>query len=310
MSMVSFPDFFIVGAPRCGTTSLSRYLSQHPQICFSRPKEPHYFSAISPNFTLSEVQTQYLERFFPHCSSGCQTIGEGSVSYLYSPHAVDSILKLNPDAKFIAMLRNPVQMVPSFHYRLLFTMDENVHEFSRAWALQEKRSRGEGIPRLCRDPRMLQYAEAGKLGAQIERFFEKVRERNRMVIVFDDFIADTAAVYRKVLDFINVADDGRRTFPPKMVSKSYRFSWLQRWLYRPPKPLMDILETSKKKQEKTGKAKTSGAMGLRKRLVRFNTIKRKPSPIEDRMKEVLRETFAHDIERLEKLVGRDLSHWR
>jgi hypothetical protein len=310
MGMKFFPDFFIIGAPRCGTTSLSRYLSEHPKICFSRPKEPHYFSTISPEFTLSDVQTQYLERFFPHCQAGCEAVGEGSVSYLYSPHAIDSILKLNPDAKFIAMLRNPVQMIHSFHYRMLFTMDEDVRDFSRAWALQEKRSRGEEIPKGCREPLLLQYAEVGKLGAQVERFFQKVSEKNRMVIVFDDFSADTAAIYRKALAFINVSDDGRRSFPPKMVSKSYRFSWLQRWLYRPPKPVMDLLEASKKKQGKTGGEKASGVMGLRKRLVRFNVIKRKPAPLDGRMREVLRETFASDIERLGRLVGRDLSHWR
>ena len=310
MEMNFFPDFFIIGAPRCGTTSLSRYLSNHPGICFSQPKEPHYFSAISPKVTLADVQTQYLERFFSHCPAGGRAVGEGSVSYLYSPHAVDSILKLNPDAKFIAMLRNPVQMIPSFHYRLLFTMDEDVRDFSRAWALQEKRSRGEAIPRRCREPRMLQYAEVGKLGAQVERFFRKVCEQNRMVIVFDDFLADTAAVYRKVLAFIHVADDGRQSFPPKMVSKSYRFSWLQRWLYRPPKPVMDVLEASKKKQEKTGEKKTFGVMSLRKRLVRFNTVKRKPAPLDDHMREILRETFAGDIERLGRLIGRDLSHWK
>lgn len=310
MEVKNFPDFFIIGAPRCGTTSLSRYLSEHPGICFSRPKEPHYFSTISPEFTLPEVQTQYLERFFSHCQEGCEAVGEGSVSYLYSPHAIDSILKLNPDAKFIAMLRNPVQMIHSFHYRMLFTMDEEVRDFSRAWALQEKRARGEGIPRRCREPMLLQYAAVGKLAAQVERFFQKVNEKNRMVIVFDDFLGDTAAVYRKVLAFINVTDDGRRSFPPKMVSKTYRFSWLQRWLYRPPKSVMDALEASRKKLEKTGEKKEPRAISLRKRLVRFNVIKKKPAPLDARMRDILRETFASDTERLGKLIGRDLSHWK
>jgi hypothetical protein len=310
MELTFFPDFFIIGAPRCGTTSLSRYLSAHPNICFSRPKEPHYFSTLASEAGPAVLQRDYLERFFAHYQAGYEAVGEGSVSYLYAPHAIDRILALNPDAKFIAMLRNPIDMIYSFHYRMLFTMDEDVRDFSRAWALQEARARGRSIPRRCRDPRLLQYAAVGKLGAQVARFMAKVRENRRMIILFDDFLADTCAAYRNALSFLGVSDDGRREFPPKMVSKTYRFAWLQRWLYRPPKPLMDALAASKRRQAVGGSEKPSGVMGLRKRLVRFNTIKQKPAPLEASMREMLRETFAEDIARLGSLIGRDLHHWR
>ncbi len=99
-----FPDFFIVGAPRCGTSALSRYLRKHPQICFSRPKEPHYFANVSPECSSSNVETEYLRSFFPHYQERYKAIGEGSVSYLYSPQAIDLILKFNPDARFIFTL--------------------------------------------------------------------------------------------------------------------------------------------------------------------------------------------------------------
>jgi hypothetical protein len=260
--------------------------------------------------TTSDLQQDYLDRFFPHYQAGYQAVGEGSVSYLYAPHAIDRILTLKPDARFIAMLRNPIEMIYSFHYRMLFTMDEDVRDFSRAWALQEARAGGKEIPRRCREPKLLQYAEVGKLGAQVERFMAKVREENRMIILFDDFVADTAAVYRKALAFLKVTDDGRRDFPPKMVSKTYRISWLQRWLYRPPKPVMGVFEASKRKQDARGREQSGGVMGLRKRLVRFNTIKRKPAPLDASMREMLRETFADDTARLGTLIERDLSHWR
>jgi len=310
MNLKFFPDFFIIGAPRCGTTSLSRYLSTHPSICFSRPKEPHYFSTLSQPLTPSNLQRHYLERFFPHCHEGYEAVGEGSVSYLYAPRAIDRILALNPNAKFIAMLRNPVEMIHSFHSRMVYTMDEDVREFSRAWALQTRRARGEAIPRHCREPKLLQYARVGKLGEQVERFLSKVREENRIIILFDDVLADTGSVYRNVLAFIDVTDDGRRKFPPKMVSKTYRFSWLQRWLYRPPKRMTGVLEASKGKVKNAGGKKTVDVAGLRKRLVRFNTIKQKPAPLDTTIREVLRETFADDTARLGRLIGRDLSHWR
>ncbi|WP_040414858.1 sulfotransferase [Desulfococcus multivorans] len=76
MDLIFFPDFFIIGAPRCGTTSLSRYLSKHPDICFSRPKEPHYFSTVSQPLTTSHLQRHYLERFFSHHHAGNAAVGE------------------------------------------------------------------------------------------------------------------------------------------------------------------------------------------------------------------------------------------
>ena len=53
-----FPDFFLIGAPRCGTTSLSRYLADNPQVCFSRPKEPHYFSLLAPHASLDDLENR------------------------------------------------------------------------------------------------------------------------------------------------------------------------------------------------------------------------------------------------------------
>jgi len=309
MELTFFPDFFIIGAPRCGTTSLSRYLERHPQICFSKPKEPHYFSMADADCTPADIQAQYLARFFRHYHTGYRAVGEGSVSYLYSPQAVDLILKCNPAAKFLAMVRNPIDMIHSYHYRMLFTLDEDIADFSQAWALQNARSRGEKIPRRCRDPHLLQYAEIGKLAAQIERLFQKVTANHHMVIVFDDFVKDTLSSYRDALAFINVEDDGRTSFPPKMVSKSYRIRWLQQLCYRPPRRVMELIEVSESRQRTTPGKKKPFVRRLRKRLTRFNTIRKKPPPLDDRMRAILRDTFSCDIKRLETLLGRDLGHW-
>jgi hypothetical protein len=81
-----------------------------------------------------------------------RAIGEGSVSYLYSQDAVRRILKLAPEAKFIALVRNPLRMLLSYHLRMLFITVEDVEDFRRAWFLQEARLRGERIPRGCIEP--------------------------------------------------------------------------------------------------------------------------------------------------------------
>ena len=94
----------------------------------------------------TDLQRDYLGLFFPHCRETYQATGEGSVSYLYFLPAVKRILELNPQARFIVMARNPIDMIYSYHARLLAIMDEEVENFATAWALQEARARGEKVP--------------------------------------------------------------------------------------------------------------------------------------------------------------------
>jgi len=114
---------FIVGAPRCGTTFLARHLEKHSGICFSNVKEPHFFSGtdlrgVPATEFKRTVERDYLDRFFPHRSRS-PFLAEGSVTYLYTPEQVKPLLRLWPDAKFIIAVRNPLEMVPSLHRRLL-----------------------------------------------------------------------------------------------------------------------------------------------------------------------------------------------
>jgi hypothetical protein len=129
-----FPDFFVVGAPRCGTTSLSRYLARNPQVCFSRPKEPHYFSRLERDPTAAELRRNYLDRCFGHCTPAHRVLGEGSVSYLYLPGTIERIHRLSPDARFIALVRNPLSMLPSYHLRMQFLLQEDEADFEKAWS--------------------------------------------------------------------------------------------------------------------------------------------------------------------------------
>ena len=195
--MPRFPDFFVVGAPRCGTTSFCRYLARNPQICFSQPKEPHYFSKLGPGAG-GELQRDYLERCFAHRRPEHRCAGEGSVSYIYSPEAIERILSLNPRARFVVMVRNPLDMLLSYHLRLLYLLEEDQEDLATAWRLQPARARGERLPRLCTEPRLLQYAEAGSLGSWLERLQERAGAPQCLAVVYDDFAARLAAAVRNL----------------------------------------------------------------------------------------------------------------
>jgi hypothetical protein len=301
-----FPDFFVVGAPRCGTTALCRYLAKHPAICFSRPKETHYFTRLGPAWTPAQLEHEYLMRFFPHFHAGHQLVGEGSVSYLYAPEALEHILHVNPDARMVVLLRNPIQVLPSYHLRMLYILAEDVPDLPTAWALQDARARGERVPRTCPDPRLLLYREVVRFGAQVERLHRLVGRNHALVLLFDDFAADPLRVYRQTLDFLGVAYDGRTTFPHKLPSRRYRYRLLQRLLYSPPKPARAALERVRLRARQN---KRPGHKSFLKRLARWNTVDAGPTALPPAFRAQLRSSFAEDIERLGALLGRDLSHW-
>ena len=195
---------------------MSEYLREHPDVCFSTPKETHYFlmhdlRGREPADLREVVRDKYLDLYFKD-RQGSSFFAEGSVSYLYAPEQLEPILKLWPRAKFMIGVRNPLEMVPSLHQRLFYNGDENQRQFDSAWDLVQDRRAGRKIPRSCLEPRFLDYWEAGKLGKHVEHFFNLVGRERCHVTVFDDFKADPGAAYRSALEFLELPDDGRSGF--------------------------------------------------------------------------------------------------
>ena len=303
-----FPDFFVVGAPRCGTTSFCRYLARNPQICFSQPKEPHYFARLDHDPSALEVRRDYIERCFGHCAAGHRAVGEGSVSYLYLPEAIDRIRRINPDARFIALVRNPLAMLPSYHLRMRFLLQEDEPDFERAWALEPARARGVSVPRLCLDPRLLRYREVAKLGAQVQRLFDVAGRERSHVIVFDDLVADSLAVYRRALEFLGVDYDGQTRFERRYESTIYRYRWLQRLLYVPATRGGKVIDTLQRRSRKYN-ADGSKRRSLIKRVTSWNKVPATPAPLTPQMAATVREALRSDVALLSRLLDRDLGHW-
>jgi hypothetical protein len=296
------PSFFIVGAPRCGTTSLSRALKEHPRISFSKPKETHYLLLVPPVLSEQELRALYVSLHHQELGPQHQAIGDGSVSYLYAPEAIRQALRFDPRARFVVMVRNPLDMLPSYHARMVYTLDENVADFAKAWALQSRRAASQDIPRRCRDPRLLQYGEVGRLGAHIERLFEVAGRDRCLAIVFDDFASEPGAVYRQVLDFVGVENDGRTKFRHKADNRGFASPWLQQFVMNPPPWAVRLVDVA------------NGAMigrmkRVRRRLKHLNTLRRERPELQDGMRRTLRDHFADDVRKLSALLERDLSHW-
>ena len=302
VDMHIIPNFFIVGAPKCGTSALHQYLRFHPHICFSRPKEPSYFCTDFPDYGNVSSVHEYL-LCFNHCRYPIKAAGEGTTWYLYSREAVQNILDFNAEAKFIVMMRNPVDLVYSLHGQLLFMMDEDIADFEAAWKLQDERTVGRHISQYCREPKFLQYREVGKVGAQLTRMLELVDSRRVKVILFDDFVSDTEKIYNEVLNFLDVQSDGRVDFPKINENKEYLNQHIARLLHRPPAGVIEASKILKKILK-------IGSFGIISELHNFNSRNIQRPALKPTFRRQLLDEFDEDITKIENLLERDLTHWR
>ena len=296
------PDFFLIGAPKCGTTALSEYLRGHPKIFFSVPKEPHYYCTdFSEKFRILTSEDEYAA-CFRGADEGHLAVGEGSVWYLFSDVAVANILAEHPRARFIVMVRNPLDMVCSFHVQAVFSRDETVEDFETAWRMQDERALGRGIPPSCREPRWLQYRKIAALGSQVDRLLRGVPREQVKVIVFDDFVRDAGSVYCEVLSFLGVPSDSRDTFPQINESRAHRSTLLGNFLQRPPRRLVALALRARD-------ALGIERLGVLDYLTRANTLRARPQLLSAQMRKELVTVFREDVLLLSRLIGRDLTHW-
>lgn len=289
------PNLFLIGAPKCGTTSLAGYLADHPQIFVSSPKEPYFFNTDSEKRNIWNLND--YEDIFTGAATHHEFVMEASTLYLYSDVAVRNIVSLVLEARFVALLRCPGDMVVSWHSQLLFTQEEEVENFEHAWNLIATRKEGQGVPARCRDQRILYYDEIAKYGEQLERVFATVPRDRVLVILFDDLARDPRAVYEQVLAFLDLDSDGREIFDVRNQRKTLRSRRLSRILSNPiGLRLKQILGI---------KAPT----GL---LAPFHSINRKPAerkPLSANLRARINKTYEADVRVLERLLNRPLDHW-
>lgn len=301
------PDFFILGAPRCGTTALSTYLTEHPRIGFSKPKETQFFCTDLPGIRFHTQDPQeYLKLCFGHCvGKDYYAVGEGSVWNLYSKQAVPNILRFNPKARFVIMVRNPIDLCVALYEKRREMLQEDQTDFEQAWRLEEKRRRGRSIPAFFRkEIGVPGYFDVASLGEQVERAFSLIPPQQRLLIVFDDFLADVAAVYAQVLAFLGVAHDGRKEFPRINEGQKIRHPrlWALTWgtLLR-AQPLVDPLK----------RMLNVSTLDIYPRLSRLFLRGRPERPaISHALRTEMRACFDEDIKRLSAVIGRDLTGWK
>ena len=294
---MTMPNFLIVGAQKAGTTSLHYYLKQHPQIYMSPRKEPHFFEGMHWDFyrpgrmMLPVTDLADYQGLFEGVTDE-KAIGEASASYLYSPKAPTLIKRSIPDARLIAILRNPADRAYSNFLHCVRGGRESIVDFAEALRVEEERIKGNWGP-------LWHYKQKGFYYAQVKRYLDTFGRDSFRVWLYEDLRTQPLDVLRDVLEFLEVDE----TFVPDM-SIEHNTSALPRnkTLYRAAKKL-----AARNSVLKLAILERCLPAGLRRYVKRRIFVQPPPFPAE--IREQLLASYTEDILKLQDLIGRDLSSW-
>jgi len=295
------PDFFIVGAPKCGTTAMAAYLGQHPEIGMCPRKETHVFATdLAERMAVRRGQQplsrqRFLELFAD--LQGESLRGEASVWHLYSATAAAEIEAFQPNARIIVMLRNPVEMLPSLHSQFVFVGIEPVEDFEAALKLDAERERSgapAGFPPSS-------YRSAVQYAEQLRRYFDVFGRDRVHVIVYDEFRDDTLGVYRETCRFLGASTGFEPTIEVVNPNTRVRSRTMRRFVRRPPEWLRPAIHriTSERIRRRAGRA-----------MIRLNTNVDSRTPLSQAARAELQPEASREADELEALLGIDLRGWR
>jgi hypothetical protein len=294
------PDFYIAGAPKSGTTAMYAYLREHPDLFLPERKELRYFGR---DLDIRDRRSLTMEEYVAHFSEARpdQLVGTAYVWYLYSTTAAEEIARFTPNARVVAMLRNPIEMLQALHGEHLSNGNEDIPDFASALAAEPDRRDGRRIPPHAHLPRALWYSEVPRYTEQLQRYAAVLGRERLHVVLFDDFTADTAGSYRDVLRFLGVRDDIRpAAFDVINASKRTRSERLRHFLARPPALPRRIVRTMVPRRLRRG---------LYERVKAMNVASHVRPSIPQETADRLRAEFADEVDRLSTFLGRDLHHW-
>lgn len=299
MTTHNAPQFYLIGAPKCGTSSLFNYLNNHTGVFPLEIKEPAYFAFDMPNLRV----TPDIERYRAlYDGAGDLLCGDYSTAYFHSDVAVTEILKHNPAAKFIVSLRDPAGFMISLFNQQKLSLNEAAPDFATAWADSDRRAMDVAYQQSRRHPLATVYKEAGKLGDHLARLMAIIPPTQLHVIIFDDLKANPRQVYVHLLRFLDLPDDGRQDFAVSAPARAARSGFIATLLSsRGP------LGGAKRLIKRTFRIEHSTLM---KKVHGLNQVEAEAAPVAVSVKRDVQLYFDDQVTILEGLLKRDLSHWR
>jgi hypothetical protein len=295
----NLPDFLVLGAARAGTTAIYEALNTHPDIRLTRTKETNFFAYRDRALKTKGPGNEYINnsitsldeylKQFP-AEKGDALFGEVCPLYLFEPMAPLNIRELIPDARLIAVLRNPIQQAWSHFLYARYNAIEPESDFTRALMLEDERLAAGWQP-------LFGYSRFPRYGEQIARYLEYFRRDQILILDYADFRKDAARELARMAEFI-----GARTefaFAPERnvnASDIPRNEFLQALLMR-PNPLTAAARVLPLEWRRR----------LRDKLANLNRTKR--SSLTDDARSILKDRLQDDVNALSDLLGRDYRPW-
>lgn len=287
----TWPNFFIVGAPKAGTTSLYVYLAQHPQVFMPAVKEPQYFAQIEPIPEFDHLvdalrdRAAYLRLY--RGAARYPAIGDASPSYLWHPEAPSRIKQAVPQAKIIITLRDPIERAQSHYFEDYREGAEHLPLYEALRRDLARPCKGLGISHM--------YVELGMYSAQVKRYFDVFGRDHVHVLLFDDLERCAGKALRRICRFLGLDLDAADRIDTSRVYNGFsapRSEWSRRicgrrwarWIWQTamPRPVGIFI------------------------FERFFTRPGPKPPIDQCARNLLRPIYEPDIRKLELVLGRPL----
>lgn len=268
------PNFFIIGAPKAGTTSLSEYLSGHREVFVAPQKEVYFFSRFWDN-GLDWYRAQFRK------AGNAAAVGEATPTYMYREEALSRMAEVVPDAKLVAILRDPVDRLYSDYWYMI--------------PLGEKRSFEEAVRQEMDDGvtilRRVGYLDAGRYLRYLRRVCEHFPRESLLVLLMDDLRSDPEATYSALCRHLGIDASFRPRNIGRARNQAYRLRWpaVRRFMWRH--------QLAKKLPR------------LSKRVEAVNRIPLRYPPMDPALRAELKAWYAADNTELASWLGRDLSAW-
>jgi hypothetical protein len=239
---VTGPNFFLVGAAKSGTTALYNGLLRHDDVFLATPKEPHFFAYLADPVALGHLfpdettaRRRYGELF---AGAGDEAaVGDASTTNLVVPGAVEAIALDVPEARIVAVLRQPVDRAFSHWRHFRVAGGEDIADFAEALRQQPSRAAAGW-------PFTYQYVSWGRYAGQLRPYIERFGRERVLVHLYDDLCADAGAVLRETFRFLGVDDSV--DIPPlgrfnEMAAPAPAHGWRARLARRraEPKPVLE-----------------------------------------------------------------------
>ena len=310
----AWPNFFIIGAQKAGTTSLYHYLGQHPEIYMSPVKEPFFFNhEIGPNGGVIERRFRGPDRSpSAKCASlkeyralfeGVRdevAVGEASVLYIYAPGTAGRIERYAPGARAIALLRDPAERSYSAFKYASRIGTEPLTDFSRALREEENRVRDSWHP-------AVHYRRRGLYHEQLRRYYDVFGRERVGVWLYEELKEDPVGVARSVFGFLGVDDsfvpDTSTRYNPSSVPRNGAARLAIRFMNTALPAVGRVVPSTPAVRRMIPSAREVRRIANRRILTEGSP------PLDPEARSGLVEGYREDILRLEELIGRDLSAW-